>query len=60
MNTDYVESVCDTCGGLFPDDELTIDADTGHGRCDACWQRIGRSYEQMLAAGELSPEEIAA
>jgi hypothetical protein len=51
---------CEACGGLTPEDELTIDVVTGKGRCDTCWNRVGRSYEEMLAAGELPPEEIAA
>jgi len=46
--------LCETCCNLFPEDELTTDMETGHGRCDACWQRVGRTDE------ELSPEEIAA
>ena len=51
--------LCDTCKKLFPEDDLETGAN-GHGRCMSCWQKTGRSYEQMLAAGELSPEEIAA
>ena len=50
---------CDVTGELFPLEALSTD-ETGHGRCMACWQRVGRSEEELVAAGELAPEEVEA
>ena len=49
LSLDY--RFCDATGELFPSDDLAVDTVSDHSRCDACWNRVGRSEQELVAAG---------